>query len=133
MYGILLFISSVALCFPYYIIGAGVCWFVWIVTKRWHIAPQVLFRSLFLSLLLAPGVVIGHGFVAVPAVLAVAYKMANRDRTDVGASGVLPIVVTWVGCAVVLSIIACFKRKKEGGPAPLRPGVGRNRARDYSS
>jgi hypothetical protein len=50
-----IFIWSVLGCYPFYIIGVLVCWLAWYFSKRWYAVPQVVIRSLFLSLLLSPG------------------------------------------------------------------------------
>lgn len=109
---IALFFWSVMMCFPFYIVGAIVVGVVWYFTRRWHIFPKILVRSLFLALLLAPGVAVGHGVAAIPAVLAVISNLASH-RTDMEFRGFIPILVVWVVSAVILLAVTHFTNKKK--------------------
>jgi len=115
---ITLFFSSVMTCFPFYVVGAVIVGVVWIFTRRLHLFPKILIRSFFLALLLAPGVVIGHGFAAVPAALAVIANRGDEYRRDTSLESAVPIFVVWIASAVILVVISHFTRKKTDDKAP---------------
>jgi hypothetical protein len=113
---ITLFFWSVMMCFPFYIIGTVVVGVVWYFTRRRHIFPKILIRSFSLALLLAPGVAIGHGIAAIPAVVAVIADLVDH-RPDLELQGFSPILFVWVVSAVILSAIAHFSSKKQDDTA----------------
>src|SRR2546429_3131248 len=103
MFWIQVFIWSVLGCYPFYIVGTVVCCLVWYFCRRWRGVPRIVIRSLFVSLLVSPGILGGHGgFASVPAVAALWYEAVDRHRAEPALYDLRTIGIVWVGSAILL-------------------------------
>jgi hypothetical protein len=102
---ILIFYSLVTSYPAFYFFGALICGGAWFVSRRWHVIFRSLIRSVFLALLLAPGVGIGHGFAFMPAAYAVYGSIVMRDRHDVGFEGLGVLIGMWL--IILLALFSC--------------------------
>ena len=91
-------------------IGGAVCIVIWRASPKWPSFLRLSIRSFGVAATIAPGLIVGHGFAIVPAIMAIYFYGFERPAVAFSC-GALPLLMAWAGVALCFCLKDIFRHQ----------------------